>query len=48
MSRGMDRREADGFLEQEEWIARFFEVNGDSVRFTRLQGALITFGRKRL
>ena len=46
MSRGMDRKEADEFLEQDERLARFFEENRDTVSFTRLQGALITFGRK--
>ena len=46
MSRGMDRKEADEFLEQDERLARFFEENRDTVSFTRLQGALITFGRQ--
>ena len=46
MSRGMDRKEADEFLEQDGRLARFFEKNRDEVSFTRFQGALITFGRK--
>ena len=46
MSRGMDRKEADEFLEQDGRLARFFKENRDEVSFTRFQGALITFGRK--
>lgn len=46
MSRGMDRKEADEFLERDERLARFFAQNRDTVSFTRLQGAIITFGRK--
>ena len=46
MSRGMDRKEADEFLEHDERLARFFKENRDEVSFTRFQGALITFGRK--
>ena len=46
MSRGMYRKEADEFLEQDGRLARFFEETRDEVSFTRLQGALITFGRK--
>lgn len=46
MSRGMDRKEADEFLEQDRRLARFFEENRNEISFTRLQGALITFGRK--
>ena len=46
MSRGMDRKDAEEFLEQDMRLARFFEENRDEVSFTSLQGALITFGRK--